>query len=59
MLGIHDPSIYLGYLLAILSTIACVWYGVKNWNKGAETEPVELQQDVEWETKDEQINEQI
>lgn len=59
MLGIHDPSIYLGYLFAILSTVACIWYGVKNWNKGSEPEISEIQKDIEWETKDEKINEQF
>lgn len=28
-----DPfMIYLGYMLSLLSLIACVWYGIKNWN---------------------------
>ena len=59
MLGIHDPSIYLGYLFAILSLIACVWYGLKNWNKGMEADASELKKDIDWENKDEQIKEDL
>lgn len=59
MLGIDDPGIYLGYLLSLLSLIACVWYGAKNWNKGAEIDPDELKRDIDWEEKEDQINEQL
>ena len=59
MLGIHDPSIYLGYLLAVLSLAACVWYGAKNWNNGSETDVAEWKKDLDWEEKDEQINQQL
>lgn len=59
MLGIHDPSIYLGYLLALLSLGACIWYGVKNWNKGQEVDISEIQQDIDWEARDEQLKEQL
>ena len=59
MLGIKDPSIYLGYLLAILSLAACIWYGIKNWNKGIETDETQFKKDIEWEEKDEQIKEQL
>lgn len=59
MLGIHDPSIYLGYLLAVLSLVACVWYGAKNWNNGQEPDESELREDFDWEVKDEQLKEQL
>lgn len=59
MFGIPDPAIWLGYLLAILSLIACVVYGMLNWNKGSEPAPAELVEDLEWEQKDEEINELI
>jgi hypothetical protein len=59
MLGIHDPSIYLGYLLAVLSLVACIWYGAKNWNKGSEPDEAQLKEDLDWEEKDEKIKEQL
>ena len=59
MLGIDDPGIYLGYLLALFSLLACVWYGAKNWNKGAEPGPDELKRDMDWEEQEEKINEQL
>ena len=54
MLGIDDPGIYMGYILAILGLIACVVYGILNWNKGMETDIEEIEKDLEWEEKDEQ-----
>jgi hypothetical protein len=59
MLGINDPGIYLGYLLAILGLIACVVYGLINWNKGRETDIEEIQKDLDWENKDEQAKTEI
>ncbi|MCY1722854.1 hypothetical protein OU798_21075 [Prolixibacteraceae bacterium Z1-6] len=53
MLGINDPGIYLGYLFSILGLIACIVYGILNWNKGRETDIEEIQKDLEWESKDE------
>jgi hypothetical protein len=34
ILGIPDPQIVLGYGLAIGLTLACIVYGLLNWNKG-------------------------
>lgn len=59
MWGINDPSIYLGYLLAVLSLLLCVWYGTKNWNNGRETDVQEIREDEAWELKDEQLKEQL
>lgn len=59
MFGIDDPSIYLGYLLAIMSLLACVIYGIVNWNKGSDPEPTDLQKDAEWAEEEEIINEQL
>lgn len=36
MLGFGDFGIFAAYSLCILSTLACVIYGLVNWNKGAE-----------------------
>lgn len=59
MLGINDPGIYLGYLLAILGLIVCVVFGALNWNKGKETEIEEIEKDLEWEIKDEHTKNEI
>jgi hypothetical protein len=58
MLGMGDFSIFLVYILCIASALACVVYGIFNWNKGAETE-VELKKDVSWEEKENKIKEDI
>ena len=36
MLGFGDFSIFAAYSLCILSALACVIYGIINWNKGSE-----------------------
>ena len=38
MLGIPDFWVWSAYVLCILSTAACVVYGVRNWNKDGENE---------------------
>jgi len=51
MLGIPDFSIWLVYLLCILSTLACVVYGLLNWNEGAEEESAEageMEEEFKW-----------
>lgn len=55
MFGIDDPGIYLGYLFAILGTLACVIYGIINWNKGVENDSAEIQQDLDWEESDDKM----
>ena len=59
MLGIEDPGIYLGYLFTILGLIACVVYGIINWNKGMEDDVSEIQKDLDWKEKDEQMKSEI
>ena len=36
MFGIEAPSIWVAYLLCLLSALLCVVYGITHWNKGAE-----------------------
>ena len=58
MLGLGDFSIFLAYILCIASALACVVYGIFNWNKGAETED-ELKRDKDWEQKEHEITENL
>lgn len=59
MMGINDPGVYLGYLFAVIGLLACVGYGIIYWNKGVENDITEISKDLEWEEKDEQINNEI
>lgn len=59
MIGIPDPAIWAGYLLAILSLLACVVYGILNWNKGNESDFQDEEQDIRWEEMEESINDMI
>ena len=58
MLGMGDFSIFLVYVLCILSTLACVIYGIINWNKG-EDKPEDIDADMKWEKSEQDISEKL
>ena len=51
MLGIADGWVFLAYLLCILSSILCVYYGVRHWNSDGDSDGAEQRQWTEEETK--------
>lgn len=57
MLGINDPWISGVYLLCILSALLCIVYGIINWNKGGESEPEEIEEEISWEKEEEEMQE--
>ena len=59
MLGIKDPWILAAYLLCFLSALACVIYGIYNWNKGAENELEEISEEAKWEENESLIEENL
>ena len=59
VLGIEDPWIWGAYLLCILSTLLCVVYGIVKWNEGAETEAKEMAEELSWEKKEEEMEEEL
>lgn len=59
MLGIKDPWILTAYLLCILSALACIIYGIRNWNKGAEHENEEISKKANWEKDETEIEETL
>lgn len=38
MFGLQNVGIWLVFFLCFLSTLACIIYGIFNWNKGDEEE---------------------
>ncbi|WP_291316917.1 symporter small accessory protein [Desulfuromonas sp.] len=34
MLGLEGLGVPAGFALTLLSALLCIWYGVKNWNRG-------------------------
>lgn len=58
MLGIPSPSIFLAYLLSVLSAVACVIYGIVNWNKGGEEE-VSTPEDRKWVEEEKAVEEAL
>lgn len=57
MMGFADGSITLVYILCILSALTCVVYGIINWNSGAETEPDQIREEVDWEANEKELEE--
>ena len=59
MLGIKDPWIILAYLTCIVSAIVCIAYGLYNWNRGGDDEPVEFSEEAKWEKDEMKIEETL
>jgi hypothetical protein len=59
MFGIPDPVIWMGYVLTILSVIACVIYSVINWNKSDEVVPGEKELNSNWEKEENELKEPV
>ncbi len=57
MLGMGDFSIFAAYVLCVASTLACVIYGVINWNKGGDGE--DLEKEKAWEKEEHKITEDL
>ncbi len=57
MLGMGDFPIFLVYALCVLSALACVIYGIINWNKGAKTDIPET--DRKWQDTEKDISEDL
>jgi len=58
MLGFHNVTIALVYILCIASSLVCVVYGIINWNRGGE-KPIEPTKVIEWEKKEEELEENL
>ncbi|HUI08282.1 MAG TPA: hypothetical protein VL486_14880 [Verrucomicrobiae bacterium] len=56
MLGIQDPIVALAYVLCIASSLLCVVYAWRNWNRG--DEPVEPD-DVKWAKEEDQAEQKL
>ncbi len=55
-LGIEGTSVWLAYVLCILSALLCVVYGLLNWNKG--DEPLQ-EEDVEWAAEEKKVEQEL
>lgn len=58
MLGIPDVSVALAYVLTVLSTAACVVYGIANWNKDGEPDREEAELEARWMSEERVIEEE-
>ncbi len=55
VLGIPDFWIWSVFFLCIGSAALCVIYGLFNWNKGAESEIIDIAEESIWEEKEKDI----
>lgn len=58
MLGIESPGVYWAYIGSAICALACVVYGIVNWNKGAIEEEDE-KKGLEWKEREESINDAL
>ncbi len=48
--GLSGFSIFLAYLLTILSAVLCLIYGILNWNKG--DHPQDIEEELNWQKEE-------
>jgi hypothetical protein len=56
MLGIPSLGVALAYVLCVASTVLCVVYAWRNWNRGDETV---AEDDVKWVAEEKKEEEQL
>jgi len=58
MLGLKGVMVPLGMVLTLLSTILCIVYGLRNWNKGYITDD-EVKLEKEWKKEETKVKEAL
>ncbi|MBW2187921.1 MAG: hypothetical protein JRG71_16610 [Deltaproteobacteria bacterium] len=58
MLGLEGTMVPLGLILTLASTIVCVVYGIRNWNKGYITKE-ELASEAQWDKEQAEVDKQL
>jgi len=59
VLGIPDFWIWSAYLLCLASALACVVYGIINWNKGSGNEDHQIEEEQIWQKKEVEVEEKL
>ncbi|MCX7710408.1 MAG: hypothetical protein N2484_11240 [Clostridia bacterium] len=58
-LGIPDFWISAAYVLCILSTVACVVYGLYNWNREGDDEMKQIMEEEAWEKVQQEVEAEL
>ena len=56
MFGIPDPAVWLAVLFCLLSTAACVLYGLVKWNSDGEKQ---TPADIKWAKEEKKIEKEL
>ena len=59
MFGIQSFAIWSAYLLCILSTLACLVYGIINWNKGGDDKEEQEERKKQWKEEQSKIQDNL
>lgn len=59
VLGIPDFWIWSAFLLCLGSALACVVYGIINWNRGADDESHQIEEETNWQEKEKEVEEKL
>ena len=59
VLGIPDFWIWSAFILCIASAALCILYGAVNWNKGADNEIHQIEEEAAWLEKEVQVEEKL
>lgn len=58
MLGINSTGVFIAYIGSALSALACIIYGIINWNKGY-IDDEEQQKSNAWKEQEESITDSM
>lgn len=58
MFGLEGFGVIVGFVLTLLSTLICIIYGAKNWNRGHLEENEEHRKQV-WLEEEQDLEEQL
>lgn len=56
-LGLEGIGVFLAYAGSVLVTLFCIVYGIVFWNKPADSEINEIEEETRWEQHDPELSE--
>lgn len=56
MMGIPDAEVWLAYLLCVASSLLCVVYAWRNWDRGGDEVTPD---DIQWQREEQKVEENL
>jgi|GEM_PF-325280 len=59
ILGFSDLWVFAGFVLTILSAVFCIFYGIRNWNRGGIEKDGDYREEIQWEREEIELIEKL